>query len=62
MNFDLYEYLKDWKMETEIEVLSFQKDEVFLILSVEKEHIEWIKRFTNDLIRKLKIKWNKKEI
>lgn len=49
-------------METEIEVLSFQKDEVFLILSVEKEHIEWIKRFTNDLIRKLKIKWNKKEI
>lgn len=51
MNFDLYEYLKDWKMETEIEVLSFQKDEVFLILSVEKEHIEWIKRFTNDLIR-----------
>lgn len=62
MNFDLYEYLKDWKMETEIEVLSFQKDQVFLILSVEKEHIEWIKRFTNDLIRKLKIKWNKKEI
>lgn len=62
MNFDLYEYLKDWKMETEIEVLSFQKNEVFLILSVEKEHIEWIKRFTNDLIRKLKIKWNKKEI
>lgn len=47
---DLYCYLKEWQMDTEIEILSFQYNEVFIILSVEKERILWIDRFTDDLI------------
>lgn len=52
-NIDLYCYLKDWQMDTEIEILSFQYNEVFLILSVEEEQTAWIERFTDDLKRTL---------
>lgn len=50
---DLYCYLKDWQMDTEIEILSFQYNEVFLILSVEEDQTAWIDRFTDDLRRTL---------
>lgn len=52
-NVDLYCYLKEWQMDTEIEILSFQYNEVFLILSVEADQTTWIDRFTEDLMSAL---------
>src|SRR5699024_9999022 len=57
---DLYCYLKEWQMDTEIEILSFQYNEVFLILSVEEEQTTWIDRFIEDLKRELNKKTHHK--
>lgn len=59
-NIDLYCYLKEWQMDTEIEILSFQYNEVFLILSIEAEQITWINRFTDDLLGALDKKIDQK--
>ena len=47
-------------MDTEIEILSFQYNEVFLILSIEAEQITWINRFTDDLLGALDKKIDQK--
>lgn len=55
----LYYYLREWQIDNEIEILSFQYNEGFIIISVEENDVAWVDRFENDLQSTFYVKHNK---
>ncbi len=49
----LYHYLEPWQRANEIEVISHQPDEVFLILSVKKGQTAWLEQLKFDIKKTL---------